>query len=131
MPGTISRAVTCLWIAAGLAALLTTLQIVGVMATESVTLTAITGVLTVTLLALVAWKIGEARAWARWLFVLLYALGAGVSVAGALAMPKFFLALPPVSQGSIVLQFVLQTAALVLLFTKPSRDWFRATAAPD
>jgi hypothetical protein len=108
---------------------MTVLDVVGVIATDSVVPTAITGVITVAVLALVAAKVSSARGWARWLFVVLYVLGTFISVLGMLIAPQVFLALPTLSQGSAVVQFLLETAALVLMFTKASRAWFKTARA--
>ncbi len=130
-PKSMQHAVTCLWLSTGLAAAMTVLYVVGVIATDSVVLTAVTGVITVAILALVAAKVSSARGWARWLFLVLYVLGSFISVLGVLLAPQVFFALPALSQGSTVLQFLLQTVALVLMFTKASRDWFKTRAVPE
>ncbi len=67
--------------------------------------------------------------WARWLFVVIYALGsAGFSVL-FIVMPQEFLSLPIVMQACGLIQVVLQTCALILMFSRASRQWFNAPYA--
>ena len=134
-PASIQRAAICLWISAGLALLVTLAQVTGFVQTAgaSVGLTAVTGLGTAGLLALMAAKISVGRSWARWLFVVIYVLGSLTSAVLVLAAPAVFRALPTVLQVSMILQTLLQTAALVLIFTSTSRHWFKSghgAAAP-
>jgi len=103
-------------------------QVTGWVATvgASVGLTAIIGLTTVGFLALVAAKISAGRGWARWTFAVIYVIGTLWSTVLAFVAPAMFRALPTILQANILAQFVLQTAALVLIFTGTSRHWFKS-----
>jgi len=125
-PASVQRAVICLWISAGLALILTLVQVTGLIETADVGLTAVIGLVTTGLLALIAAKISTGRGWARWLFAVIYIIGSLASAVLAVVAPELFRALPALLQGSTVVQFLLQTTALVLIFTSTSRQWFKA-----
>ena len=108
---------------------MTALQVVGVVPTESPLMTAMIGLVTVGLLALVAIKLGAGRGWARWLFLVLYFLGTFGFIILLFLAPQAFLSQPLLGQASATIQVVLQTAALVLMFTRASREWFGAPSA--
>ena len=125
-PTSVQRAAICLWVSAGLALILTVVQVIGLVETAEVGMTAIIGVVTAGVLALIAAKVSAGRNWARWLFAVIYVIGSFTSAVLALVAPELFRALPTILQGSTILQFLLQTAALVLIFTNASRQWFKA-----
>jgi len=125
-PTSVQRTAICLWISAGLALTLTVVQAIGLIETTHVGLAVVTGLITAGLLALVAVKIGAGRGWARWLFAVLYVFGSFAFIVSVLIAPEMFRALPSILQGSSIVQFVLQTVALVLVFTSTSRQWFKA-----
>jgi len=83
------------------------------------------------LLAWVAEKIRGGRSWARWLFLVVYVLGSLSVAAVAVLAPQLFLSQPMLLRGSGVVQFALQTIALVLMFSPTSRHWFGRTHATD
>lgn len=101
-------------------------QVTGLVETADVGVTAAIGLVTTGLLALIAVKIGAGRGWARWLFAATYIAGSLGSAVLALVAPELFRALPAILQGSTLLQFLLQTTALVLIFTGASRRWFKS-----
>jgi hypothetical protein len=125
-PKSVQSAVLSLLISAALAFALTLLQLVRVFPPAGATPSAatITGLVTVGLLVLVAAKINAGRNWARWLFVVVYALGSFLFVLILLVAPQVFLGLPTISKVSGTLQFVIQTAALICAFSPKSRSWF-------
>ena len=125
-PASVRAAVFCLWLSAGLALILTLAQVTGLVATAEAGSTAAIGMVTTGLLALIAAKLGAGRGWARWLFAAIYIAGSLASAALALIAPELFRALPALLQGSTLVQFVLQTTALVLVFTGASRRWFKS-----
>jgi hypothetical protein len=92
-------------------------------------MTAIIGVLTAGLLVLIAVTVSARRGWGRWVFAVIYVLGNLGAVMLVLVMPEVFRAMPMVLQANMVVQFVLHTAALVLMFTGASGRWFRARHA--
>jgi hypothetical protein len=126
-PPSVRHSVACLWVSAGLAAVLGLLQLSGILPTPDLKAAVATGLITVALLALVCVKVGAGRNWARWFFVGIYALGSVSFAVAALLWPQAFLSLPPLLKISAIGQFALQTAALVLMFTKPANVWFRAS----
>lgn len=87
-------------------------------------------VITAGLLALVASKVSAGRGWARWLFLAVWILGSLSGMAVVVLAPQAFLAWPGTVQAIAIVQFVLQTGALVMLFTHASREWFGAPDAP-
>jgi hypothetical protein len=123
------RAAKSLWASAAVAAVLTLLQLVGVIATDNIGATAVIGCLTVALLGLMAEKTRAGRGWARWLFLIIYILGSLGFIATVVLAPQVFLAQPALLQGSAVVQFALQTAALAFMFSPSSRQWFRPAHA--
>ena len=124
-PQSIQRAVACLWVSASLVALLTVASWSGVLEIPSGVGPTLTNLLTFLLIALTAIKVSAGRNWARWLFAVVYVLGSLMFLVSLLLAPQVFRSLPTVLQGSTVVQFVLQTAALVLLFIGTSSQWFR------
>ena len=87
-------------------------------------MTSIIGLLTATLLAVVAGSINARHGWARWLFAVVFVLGTLVGVVLVVIAPEIFRGLPAVLQANMVVQFILQTAALILMFNSASRQWF-------
>jgi hypothetical protein len=133
-PQSIRAAVMCLRLSAAVAAVLTLLPLLGVLPLTGATAiaTAITGFVTVGLLALVAAKINAGRGWARWLSAVIYTLGSFIFVLGSLLEPRTFSVLPTSSKVSAAVQFAIQTAALICVFLPGSRAWFaRAAAKPE
>ena len=120
-PTSVRRAAICLWISSALTLISPVLHL-AIVTTSDVVLTTVTAAL----LALVAAKVADGRRWARWLYVALWVLGSFFGTVSFLLMPQVFLALPGTVQAVFVLQFALQTAALALLFTRASREWFSA-----
>jgi len=106
--------------------LVTIAQATGLVATvgASVAMTLVIGVATVGLLAFVAINVVRGRGWARWVFAVVYVVGTLTAALLAVVAPAMFRVLPTILQTNIVVQFVLQTAALVLMFTVASRHWF-------
>lgn len=129
IPKSVRHAAICLWASAGLAAALTVWQLVWPGATTDIAVVAATGIINAGLLALVAAKIRSRRAWAWWLFVVLYVFGLFAFILSVFLVPQEFRSLPTLLQASGVVQFLLQTAALLLLFTSASLQWLKATPA--
>jgi hypothetical protein len=125
-PQTVRRAALCLWLSAALAFLATTAQVLGWVPLVGSTpgTTAVVGLVTAGLLAVVAGSIGARHGWARWLFALVYVLGTLGALVLVIIAPEVFRALPIVLQANTVAQFILQTAALILMFSSDARHWF-------
>ena len=130
-PQAIKWAALCLSFSAVLALLVTTAQVLGLvpLAGASPGMTAIIGVLTAGLSVLIAVSVSARRGWGRWVFAVIYVLGNFGAVMLVLVMPEVFRAIPVVLQANMVVQFVLQTAALVFMFTSTSMRWFRTRHA--
>ena len=131
-PQSIQRAVTCLWLSAGLVVLATGATWVRLLNIPDsvgrsvlVVFGTVTGLLTIALLALVAVKLGAGRAWPRWLFAVVYILGLFLFAVPLIRTPQFFLSLSIVEQASGAVQLGLQTAALVLMFASTSSQWLK------
>jgi hypothetical protein len=124
-PPAVRRASICLWISAGLALLVTAAEVTGLAQVPGGTVVnGLTGVLTAAVFALLAAKINSGRNWARWTYVFIYVIGALGLV--FVLKPALLQALPAIIQANMVVQTALQTAALVLIFTRPARQWFKA-----
>lgn len=121
--------VILLWTSTGLAALMTLLHLIGVVPTHNVVMRAAVGGIIVTLWAFIATMVNSGRGWARWLFVVLYVLGSVLEIISMLLVPRVFLAMPHLVQAYSVVQFVLLTVAVILTFTKSSREWFQSARA--
>ncbi|MGA3209677.1 MAG: hypothetical protein ABSD20_00125 [Terriglobales bacterium] len=83
--------------------------------------------LTLLLSALLFWKVGQGRNWARFAFLACFI--AGLLPYSSMVKTDFF-QWPGVAALEIA-GVVFQCAALALLFTRPGRDWFRAEHDPD
>jgi hypothetical protein len=130
-PLAIRRTALCLWFSAALALLVTVAQVLGLVPLAGATpgMTATIGVLGAGLLALIAVAVSARRGWGRWVFAVIYVLGNLIGVVLVLIMPEVFRAMPLVLQANMVVQFVLQTAALILMFSGTSAQWFRTRHA--
>jgi hypothetical protein len=106
------------------------LYLVGAVSSANLTVDVVTTFVTAALIALIAAKVGAGRNWARWLFVVIYILGSVMFTVVLIVMPQEFLSLPGLLQVSALVQFILQTYALVLMFTRASRQWFKALYVP-
>ena len=121
--------VILLWTSTGLAALMTLLHLIGVVPTHNAAIRAAIGGIIVALWAFIATMVNSGRGWARWLFVILYVLGSVLEIISMLLVPRLFLAMPHLAQAYSVAQFVLLTVAVILTFTKSSREWFKSARA--
>lgn len=125
-PEPVRHAVTCLWTSAVLGVAAGLLQVMGIIPATNPIMAAVIAVISAGLMALVAVKVGAGRNWARWLFATIYFLGSLISIIAFALVPQTFMAIPFLGKVSAVSQFVLQTVALVLIFMRASRQWFRA-----
>jgi len=133
-PQSVHIAALSLWVSAALAFVMVAIQVprlsslvtVGAMAPVQLVVTLATAIITVALLVLVAAKVNAGRGWARWLFLVVWIVGAGVMAAAVVYNPRGLQNMPPLIAASERLQWILQTTALVLMFVRPSREWFAA-----
>lgn len=124
-PKSVHVAVLCLWVSAAIVALLSIASVLGMYGLPAGFDITVTNMITIAFLVLAATKIGARRNWARWFFTVLYVLGSGIFLVVILVAPEELAQWPPVSTLSAIVQVTLQTIALVLLFNKTSRQWFR------
>ena len=125
-PISLKRAVACVWVSVGLVAILTVISWLGLLDIPSGVGVTITNTITAGLLVFVSVKLGSGRNWARWLFTVVYALGSLVMILSLILASQIYFSSPAVLQVSGIVQLILQTAALVLVFTPTSGEWFRA-----
>jgi len=76
------------------------------------------------LLVLIAAKLAELRSWARWLFFYFAILGLIFSALSFAASPESYGSASTLFYAFALLQTVIQLAALFLVFTPDSRNWF-------
>jgi hypothetical protein len=128
-PVSVRRAAACLWGSAGLALVLTALEVVWPVEPGNPGETIAVGVIIAALLALIAAKTSTGRRWARWLYVFLYTVGTFSFLLVFLVNPSALHAYPTLLLMGTLVQFVLQTTAIVLIFKNASRQWFNAARA--
>jgi hypothetical protein len=81
-------------------------------------------IFTLGFMALQIYLLGAGKNWARWLFVILFAIGIPSSANQLITS----FANAPLSSSIGVIQALAQIYACVLLFTPTSRAWFKNTA---
>ena len=123
----IKLAVACLWISLGLTIAMAVPQLLGLVASAVFVNVGLTVIATAVLLWFVATQISSGHGWVRWLYVVLYLFGTFGFIVSILFAPEMFLSLPVPRQAVDVVQFMLQTSALVLMFTPASQKWFTST----
>jgi hypothetical protein len=84
----------------------------------------ISNLITAAFLALCAVKIRAGRNWARWLMLIIFALGALMTPLLLILIPQMLHSMPALLIMIGVLQSVIQGAALLLVFVPGSRVWF-------
>jgi hypothetical protein len=134
-PLSVRRAAQFLWASFVLSVASGMLYLAGALPTPNLTADVVTTISTAGLIALIAAKVGAGRSWARWLFVAIYVLGSMMFAVILTFTPQAFLSLPALGQVLGLVQFGLQTCALVLMFSRASRQWFNiphatASASP-
>lgn len=72
-------------------------------------------------LALIIWLISKRKNWARWIFSILAILGIPMMIDSILSD----LNNAPIYAIISIIQTLIQLAAIILLFLKPSREWFK------
>jgi hypothetical protein len=122
-PTSVTRAVACLWLSASLAVLAGGWQLLSATGLAHVLGVVLNVAFSAGLVAFVATKLRARRGWARWLYLAIFALGSLLFMIAVVLAPGAFRALPPLSQAFALLQFVLQTAALIFVFTPSAWHW--------
>ena len=129
-PPAIWWAVKCLWISIAVMVIATVLAVAGVSGSrEAIVATIVTSGISGGLLVLVAVALNARRNWSRWVFLVLFILGSAVFALGLALAPQAYAAMPRLDQISALVQFALQTAALVFMFLPASGDWLRTRRA--
>lgn len=127
LPNSIRSTIGCIAISALLEAAITLMKFFGFLPTRSAISTLIIGAIATGLLALLAFKIANHRMWAGRVFA--FIASAGVVVLANMILSGTFLAEPPLVRAVTLVQTFLQIVALLALFTRGSRKWFRSV--PD
>jgi hypothetical protein len=125
-PPAVGWAVRCLWISCGVLVLSTGIALAGIAGPRNMVPLLLTSLFSLGVLVLVALLLNARRGWPRWLYLVVYLLGAASLVAGGLLAPRVFFAMPALDQVTLTAQFGLQTAALVLMFTPAAGRWLRS-----
>ena len=126
-PPAIGRAARCLWISAAVVVVTSGLALAGVSGPRDAVVPLIAiSLFSIGLLALVAWQLNAGRGWVRWLFLVLFVLGSGMFALGLVLTPQAYLAMPRLDMAAALLQFGLQTAALILMFTPAAARWLKS-----
>jgi hypothetical protein len=125
-PAAIWWAAACLWTSAAIVVLTTSTGLAGGRVRAEMAQVVATALVSAGLLALVALLLNGRRSWARWLYLVIYALGIG-SLALAIALaPRVFLSQLGIGQAILLVQAALQSAALILMFTPAAGRWLRS-----
>ena len=126
-PHRVRQGIALLWASAAIVGVLTLATGVGLLPNVGPTAeTTITNLITIAMLAVVALKLAKRRNWARWFFVVVYGLGSGLFLLSLLVAPEVWLSFPLWTRFSAPLQFVLQTLALIFMFSSSANQWFRS-----
>jgi hypothetical protein len=83
------------------------------------------GIFTVLIMTSLVYKINQGRNWARITFLVIWILGVARSIPLLLPMSHSF-----IGGGLFFVQTALQTGALVMLFSRDARSWFRPAINP-
>jgi hypothetical protein len=78
------------------------------------------GFFTLLIMAWLTHKTNQGRNWARITFLILYILGTAISIPAFLVAPH-----STTDFGIFIIQAILQAAALVMLFRREARPWFK------
>jgi peptidoglycan/LPS O-acetylase OafA/YrhL len=125
-PPAIWWAVLCLWMSTAVVVLSASYGFASTRAGGQTAQAIATVLIGTGILALVALLLNARRGWVRWLFVVVYVLGVGGLVAGLALAPREFLARSSFAHVITIVQVVLQTAALVMMFTPAAGRWLRS-----
>lgn len=127
-PHSVRYAVICLWVSVSLTLLVTNLEIAGLVNVEGPTGTGLNiaiGIITILFKAWITIKISVGRGWARWLFTIVCLTGSLGTILLLIFSPDKFQAQPILLLVNMAAQFILDAAALILLFSGASRSWFK------
>ena len=124
-PDTIRRAAALLWASA---ALVLVSILAGLLDPDGAANLpdAVADLVSLGLLALVAWKLPQGRDWARWVLAIVVALGVLSVVTSILVFPDVWQAMSGVLRAYTIIQTALQVTALGLAFTPGAKAWFRS-----
>jgi len=124
-PSPVVVAKRLLWIPAGITVFFTVMAYIGLLPFRITNGAVISNFITAAFLALCAAKIRAGRNWARWLMLIIFALGGLMTPLLLILIPQMLHSMPALLIVIAVLQFVIQGAALVLVFVSGSRVWFQ------
>ena len=124
-PNLVIAAERLLLLSAAITVFFTVTTYAGLLSPKTSGMAVISNFTTAGLLVLCALKIGDGRNWARWLLLALFVLGSLVLPLAIIFAPQMLRATPTLFTVVGVIQFAIQTAALVLVFLPRSRPWFQ------
>jgi len=127
-PRSVILAERLLWLSAAIAVFFTLAGYVGFLQITTPGKTVISNFITVAFLVLCANKIGAGRNWARWLVLVVFALGSLTLPLVLIFAPQILRSMPVLLVVVGLLQFAIQLTALVLAFIPSSKSWFRRPA---
>ncbi len=124
-PVSIRRAAVLLWASA---ALVLVSILAGLLDRDgaSTPADAVADLVSLGLLALVAWKLPQGRDWARWVLAIVVALGVSSVVISILVFPDLWQAMSGALRAYTIIQTALQVTALGLAFTPGAKTWLRS-----
>jgi hypothetical protein len=126
VPVSVKRAMALLWISVALLGAFVTAQAAGFfLHTANSAQDISANILTAGILAFLALKMRMRRNWARLAFLFLYAAGMLLVVTSFVVTPRMFFLMPTVSAVAAIVQLMIQSAAVVLLFVPSTRRWFK------
>jgi hypothetical protein len=120
-PDMVSKAITLLYVTLGIGLLRTILEAPRLSKSSSLAFVLFVGIFVLGFTWLIVYKIAKGRNWARITFLILFVLGIPLSVVPLLQS----LAVNLFSGLLGICQVIIQVISLVLLFLKPSSEWFK------
>jgi hypothetical protein len=119
-PPQISRAITLLWISVAISFAAIPLEWSFLRSISSVVSILLQDIFTAGVFAFFIWKIGQGRNWARVTFLVMFVLGALLSLWALPKAPSF----PRIGWIIFIVQAALQAYALLLMFVGPGKAFF-------
>ena len=126
VPASLRRAAQLLWVSIALTVVLMTLYFTGVVKSVNLSAELATTFITVLLMVPIALMVRAGIGWVRWAFAVMFAFGTVMFALLVIITPAVFTSLSVVQQISALIQFAVQTWAVVLMFVRTSREWFAA-----
>jgi hypothetical protein len=84
------------------------------------------GFFTLLIMAWLTHKTNQGRNWARITFLVLYIIGSVIAIPAFLTDPHL-----TIDIGIFIIQTILEAAALIMLFSRDARPWFKPVVSPS